>query len=136
MTESIDKTEDKGDMDPRLENLAGYVLGALDSDAERAAVETLIETDSEAQTEFNELSEATNLLAIAVPAVAPPAHLKATILAMAAEDATPSPVEPTPITTEPSKSWWTKLVQTTYAPAAAAAVLALIVAGGLSFQSN
>ena len=55
---------------------------------------------------------------------------------MAAEDATPSPVEPTPITTEPSKSWWTKLVQTTYAPAAAAAVLALIVAGGLSFQNN
>ena len=103
----MDKTEDKGDMDTRLENLAGYVLGALDSDAERAAVETLIETDSEAQTEFNELSEATNLLAIAVPAVpavAPPAHLKATILAMAAEDATPSPVEPTPITTEPSKS--------------------------------
>ena len=46
MTESMDKTEDKGDMDPRLENLAGYVLVALDSDAERAAVETLIETDS------------------------------------------------------------------------------------------
>ena len=31
MTESMDKTEDTGEMDPRFENLAGYVLGALDS---------------------------------------------------------------------------------------------------------
>ena len=64
MTETMDKTEDNGDMDPRFENLAGYVLDALDSDSERAAVETLIETDPEVEAEFIELAEATELLAM------------------------------------------------------------------------
>ena len=64
MTDSRDTTETNDDMDPRFENLAGYVLGALDNDKERDQVEALIESDSEAHAEFSELAEAADMLVV------------------------------------------------------------------------
>jgi ABC-type nitrate/sulfonate/bicarbonate transport system substrate-binding protein len=82
MTDS-NEIENSGELDPRFENFAAYILDALDDEEERAAVEALVEADSAARAEFDELTEAATLLAIAVPPVAPPASLKARILELA-----------------------------------------------------
>ena len=75
MTDS-NEIENSGELDPRFENFAAYILDALDDEEERAVVEA----DSAARAEFDELTETATLLAIAVPSVAPPASLKERIL--------------------------------------------------------
>ena len=72
--------ENSGELNLRFDNFAAYILDALDDEEERAAVEALVEADSAARAEFDELTEAATLLAIAVPPVAPPASLKERIL--------------------------------------------------------
>ena len=87
MTETKDSIESNKNLDSRFQNLASYVLGALDHAEERTAVENLIERDPEVQAEFEELAEAADLLAIAVPPVEPPAKLKTRIMEMAGQSA-------------------------------------------------
>ena len=85
MTETKDNMESNENLDHRFENLAGYVLGALDHAEERTAVEDLIENDPEVQAEFEQLAEAAHLLAIAVPPAEPPASLKTRIMEIAGQ---------------------------------------------------
>jgi anti-sigma-K factor RskA len=127
---------DFGEMNPRFENIAAYVLDALDDESERAAVETLIETDAEAHAEYLELVEAVGHLAVGVPSATPPVHLKATILALASEDAVPVQEQPLPAAAPASISWWASAFRSGYASSAIAAVLILIVAASLGYQNN
>ena len=76
MTDSSDTTEnsknngDNVDMDPHYENLAAYVLDALDQSDERESVERLIENDPAVASEYRELAEAAGQLAAGVPPIA------------------------------------------------------------------
>ena len=136
MTETKDNLESNENLDPRFENLAGYVLGALDHADERSAVENLIERDPEVQAEFEELAEAADLLAIAVPAVTPPVSLKTRIMEMAEQDfATASIQQAThePIRQQP---WWQRALRSGLAVSAASAVLVVVVGSALSYQNN
>ncbi|MEE8046622.1 MAG: hypothetical protein V3T49_07275, partial [Dehalococcoidia bacterium] len=140
--ETNESNNDYGDMNPRFENLAAYVLDALDDENERAAVETLIEADAEAHAEFIELSEAAGHLAMAARPVAPPVHLKATILALASTESgsalapAPALTQPAPYDSTASRSWWANAFRSGYASSAVAAVLVLIVGGALGYQNN
>jgi len=139
MTDSNEITENSGELDPRFENIAAYILDALDDEEERAAVEALIEADSAARAEFDELTEAASLLAIAVPPVAPPARLKARILELATSSPVPGPGPLAPVVsiTEPSPATrWSRIFQSGYAVSAAAAVLVLVAVGALGIQNN
>jgi len=131
MTESKDNTENYDEMDPRFENLAAYALDALDTEDERRAVESLIESDEAAFAELNELTESAGLLAVSVPQVEPPAHLKSSILRMADEDLnkfSPAPVQLAP--------WWQRAFQSGVAVSAAAAVLVVVAGSALGYQNN
>jgi hypothetical protein len=138
MTDSKDKIEPNDEMNPRFENLAGYVLGALENDNERDLVEALIESDSEAQAEFSELAEAADLLAVAVPPVAPPARLKSAIMDQSDREAVPIPIrstaEVTPVRS--STPFWSTILRSGFAPSAVAAALVIVVAALLGFQNN
>ncbi|MDA1280380.1 MAG: hypothetical protein O3B95_10150, partial [Chloroflexi bacterium] len=123
-------------MDPRFENLAGYVLDALDSDSERAEVQALIETDRAVQAEYDELAETAGILANAVPPTVPPARLKTRILEMAAADSISVGTGVRRPAVLPSTVWWARAARSTYVGTAAAAVLILIVAGTLGYQNN
>ena len=139
MTDSNEITENSGELDPRFENIAAYILDALDDEEERAAVEALIEADSAARAEFDELTEAASLLAIAVPPVTPPARLKARILELATSSPVPGPGPLAPVVsiTEPSPATrWSRIFQSGYAVSAAAAVLVLVAVGALGVQNN
>ena len=144
MTDSRNPGEYNGEADPHFENLAAYVLDALDDEDERAAVEMLIETDLAARTEFDELTEAADLLAIAVPPIAPPARLKARILELAAQEPVPGirritlPADPMETASQgtPKSTWWSRTLQSGYVVSAAAAVLVLAAAGVLAIQNN
>ncbi len=139
MTDSNENTENSGELDPRFENIAAYILDALDDEEERAAVEALIEADSAARAEFDELTEAASLLAIAVPPVTPPARLKARILELATSSPVPGPGPLAPVVsiTEPSPATrWSRIFQSGYAVSAAAAVLVLVAVGALGIQNN
>ena len=139
MTDSKGPRGIDGEVDPRFENLAAYVLDALDDEDERTAVEALIETDSAAQAEFNELTEAAELLAIAVPPIAPPARLKARILEQAAREPMPEVARlMSSVRAQKSQasSWWSRAFRSGYAVSAVAAVLVLIAAGVLGIQNN
>ncbi len=139
MTDSNEITENSGELDPRFENIAAYILDALDDEEERAAVEALIEADSAARAEFDELTEAAVLLAIAVPPVTPPARLKARILELATSSPVPGPGPLAPVVsiTEPSPATrWSRIFQSGYAVSAAAAVLVLVAVGALGIQNN
>ncbi len=131
MTESKDNTENYDEMDHRFENLAAYALDALDTQDERRAVESLIESDEAALAELNELTESAGLLAVSVPQVEPPAHLKSSILRMADEDLnkfSPAPVQLAP--------WWQRAFQSGVAVSAAAAVLVVVAGSALGYQNN
>jgi hypothetical protein len=130
-----DETE-FGEMSPRFENIAAYVLDALDDESERAAVETLIETDPEAHAEYLELAEAAGHLAVAVPSTTPPAHLKTTILALASEETVLVQEQAVPVLATPSTSWWANAFRSGYASSAIAAILVLVVAASLGYQNN
>ena len=142
MTESKEPTGPMGnndDMDPRFENFAAYVLDALDNEEERAAVEALIETDSAARAEFDELTDAADLLAIAVPPVAPPPELKARILEQAVCEPLPEVAWLTPVAGVQKRyqpNWWSRTFQSGYVISATAAVLVLVAAGMLGLQNN
>jgi hypothetical protein len=139
MTDSNEITENSGELDPRFENIAAYILDALDDEEERVAVEALIEADSAARAEFDELTEAAALLAIAVPTVTPPARLKARILELATSSPVPGPgpLAPMVSNTEPSPATrWSRIFQSGYAVSAAAAVLVLVAVGALGIQNN
>lgn len=112
-----------------FENIAGYVLNSLDSDAEREEVEELISTDSVAQREHREMNETAGLLALGVKPLAPPTRLRTSILDQTRFDAVES-------TTEPSVSPITRFVQSGFAASAVAAVLVLVVAGTLGVQNS
>lgn len=137
MTERNDSTEkQEEEMDPRFENLAGYVLNALDHDEERTAVEALIESDSAVQAELNELAEAAEMLALAVPPAVPPTRLKAQILEQAANEPLPQVARLTPFITAPKPPWWTGIFRSGYAASAVAAVIVIVVTGAFGFQNN
>ncbi len=145
MTDSREPREsggNDGEVDPRFENLAAYVLDALDDEDERAAVEALIETDRAAQVEFDELTEAADLLAIAVPPIAPPARLKTRILEQAAREPVPAirPLAPTVTDQEVQKTQkttrWSPNFKSGYIVSATAAVLVLVAAGVLGIQNS
>lgn len=131
MTESKDNTENYDEMDPRFENLAAYALDALDTEDERRAVDSLIESDEAALAELNELTESAELLAVSVPQVEPPAHLKSRILRMADEDLnkfSPAPAQLAP--------WWQRAFQSGVIVSAAAAVLVVVAGSALGYQNN
>ena len=142
MTESKEPTGPMGnndDMDPRFENFAAYVLDALDNEDERAAVEALIGTDSAARAEFDELTDAADLLAIAVPPVAPPPELKARILEQAAREPLPEVARLTTVAEVQKRyqpNWWLRTFKSGYVVSATAAVLVLVAAGMLGLQNN
>jgi len=128
-----------GDVDPRFENFAAYVLNALDNAAERAAVESLIETDRAAEVEFNELTEATDLLAISVPQIGPPASLKARILEQAARETTPAinqRITAAAVQETRKTRWWSRTFQTGYVISTVGAMLVLTAATTLGMQNN
>ena len=137
MTETTDKNNLEGEMNPRYADLPAYALNALDTDEERRAVEALIESDNVALNELNEFTETTSLLAAAVPQVAPPAHLKQSILALAADESTQTEnviqFEPNPVATPP---WWQRMFQSGLATSAAAAVLVIVVGSVLGYQNS
>ena len=138
MTDS-NEIENSGELDPRFENFAAYILDALDDEEERAAVEALVEADSAARAEFDELTEAATLLAIAVPPVAPPASLKARILELATGGTAPviTPTAPIPSIQIPrSTTRWSRIFQSGYAASAAAAVVVLVAVGALGIQNR
>ena len=138
MTDTRDITETNNDMDPRFENLAGYVLGALENDNERDLVEALIESDSEAHAEFTELAEAADLLAVAVPPIAPPARLKSAIMDQIVREAAPTPIRST-VEVAPTlspTSFWASIMRSGFASSAVAAVLVIVVAGVFGYQNN
>ena len=140
MTETKDSMESNDNLDPRFENLAGYVLGALDHADERSAVENLIENDPEVQAEFEELSEAANLLATSVPPVEPPASLKTRIMEMAGQGTPSRLVEIVNMYQKQGgrsgPPWWRRAFQSGLAVSAAAAVLVVVVGSALSYQNN
>lgn len=137
MTDRNDSVENQSDMDPRFENLAGYVLDALDNEEERNAVEALIESDSTVQAEINELAEAAGMLALAVPPAVPSAQLKARILELATNDSQPRVEQPTPfVAARKPSSWWGQILRSGYAVSAAAALLVIVAAGALGLQNN
>jgi hypothetical protein len=112
MTESKDNTENYDEMDPR-------------------AVDSLIESDEAALAELNELTESAELLAVSVPQVEPPAHLKSRILRMADEDLnkfSPAPAQLAP--------WWQRAFQSGVIVSAAAAVLVVVAGSALGYQNN
>jgi len=140
MTETKDNKESNENFDSRFENLASYVLGALDHAEERIAVENLIERDPEVQAEFEELAEAAYLLAITVPPLEPPASLKNRIMDMAGQSVPTRLVE---ITHSDEKEngrtgapWWRRTFQSGIAVSAAAAVLVVVVGSALGYQNN
>lgn len=63
------------DRNTLLDLIPAYTLGALDA-AEREAVETLLETDAEAQALLAEYQEVSDLLVLMTPLEPAPAHLK------------------------------------------------------------
>ena len=140
MTETKDSIESNKNVDARFENLASYVLGALDHAEERAAVENLIERDPEVQAEFEELAEAADLLAIAVPTVEPPVSLKTRIMEMAGQSAPSRLVEIANIYEKQGRrtgaSWWRRAFQSGIGVSAAAAVLVVVVGSALAYQNN
>ncbi|MBT4125300.1 MAG: hypothetical protein HOJ22_01775 [Chloroflexi bacterium] len=140
MTETKDNIELNDDMDQRFENLSAYALGALDDAEARAAVEHLIERFPEVQAEYEELSEVTDYLAMSVPPVEPPAHLKANLLKMIEKESAPSLVQLKAAEYAARGSlrapWWQRAFQSGLATSAAAAVLVLVVAGVLGYQNN
>ncbi len=135
MTDSKDNTETGAGMDARFEDFAAYALDALDSDDERRAVESLIDSDPEALAEFNELFETAGLLAIAVPPVSPPSHLKANILKLAAEDSAPTTIQSAPAILRPA-FWGTRIFRSGVAVSATAAIAVLLVVGALGYQNS
>lgn len=139
MTETKDNIELNDDMDPRFENLAAYALGALDDEEQRAAVEQLIEQNTEVLAEYEELSEATNYLAISAPPIEPPSYLKAQILDAATRESASSVVQleaaEYPANDPVTQPWWQRMFQSGYAVSAAAAVLVIVVGSVLSYQN-
>jgi len=139
MTDSKEPTGNDGEMDPRFENITAYVLDALDDENERQAVEALIAVDPAAQAEFDELTEAADLLAIAVPPINPPARLKARILDQAAREPAAQPARPMPAAVAqqtPAATWWSRAFRSGYLVSGAAAVLVLVSVGVLGMQNN
>jgi len=142
MTDSRDTTEnsknsdDNVDMDSRYENLAAYVLDALDQGDERESVESLIENDPAVAAEYRELAEAAGQLAAGVPPVAPPAHLKSRILELASRESAPAPTQFTPQPVAPIASWWARAFRSGVATSAVTAVLVLVVVGVITAQNN
>ena len=140
MTDSRDTTEnpknngDNVDMDPRYENLAAYVLDALDQDDERESVEILIENDPEVAAEYRELAEVADHLAIGVPPVAPSVQLKSRIMELASRDSAPTQFTPQPVAR--TVPWWKRAFRSGVATSAVAAVLVLVVAGVLTAQNS
>lgn len=67
--------------DPRYDALAELALGTL-ADAERSELESWLADDAAARAQLRALQESLGLLAVAVPAVDPPAHLRARVLAV------------------------------------------------------
>ncbi|MCZ6538350.1 MAG: hypothetical protein O6922_00795 [Chloroflexi bacterium] len=139
MTDFRKPNGNNGEVDPRFENLAAYVLDALDDEDERAAVEALIETNLAARAEFDELAEAADLLAIAVPPITPPARLKARILEQAAREPVPEVarlMSGARVQKAQASSWWSRTFQSGYVVSATAAVLVLVAAGVLAIQND
>jgi len=137
MTETTEKNNLKDEIDPRYDDLPAYALGALDTDEERRAVEALVESDSAALTELNGLTETTSRLAAVVSQVAPPAHLKQSILALATtETTTTDKVIQFEADPAPASPWWQRMFQSGLATSAAAAVLIIVVGSVLSYQNS
>ncbi len=112
-----------------FENIAGYVLNSLDSDAEREEVEELISTDSAAQREHREMNETAGLLALGAEPMAPPARLRTSILDQTRLD------NPGAKTQAPA-GLVSRLVQSGYAASAIAAILVLAVAVTVGVQNS
>lgn len=72
--------------DPRYESLAELALGTL-PEPERPAIEAWLAGDPAAQAEFRALRESLALLALSVPDVEPPAHLRDRVLAVTGQSA-------------------------------------------------
>jgi len=112
-------------------DLAGaYALNALTAE-ERAAHERAIETSEEARSEATELQDTAVILGLSVAPVAPPAALRASVLAAVAAtpqrlDAAPGPAE------NRARIRWSRLA---LAATSVAASLALIL-GGIAIASN
>lgn len=136
MTDNPDEIGDNVDIDPRYENLAAYVLDALDQDGDRESIESLIENDPEVAVEYRDLAEAAGHLAVGVPPIAPPAHLKSKIMELAARDSAPSPAQFTPQPATQVAGWWKRALRSGATASAVAAVLVLVAAGALAAQNN
>lgn len=135
MTEFKDSTETNDDIDPRFENLAAYALDALDTEDERREVEALIESNDAALAELNDFAETASLLAVSVPTVSPPAHLKDAILRLASEESTPR-VAQFSLASVRTTSWWQRAFQLRLVVSAAAAVLVIVTGSALGYQNN
>ena len=85
--------------DPRYDALAELALGTL-PETERAALEAWLATDPAAQAQLRALRESLGLLAVTAPAVDPPDHLRARVLAITGQ-APPAPALVTPAPTLP-----------------------------------
>lgn len=115
-------------IDPSIQS-GSYALNALDAD-EKAAFEKHLATSRDTRYEVTELVDTAVLLGMAVPEEAPPASLKASIMAQL--DATPqlAPLAPAAgLAERRAQARWTTKPLT--ALAAAAAVIGLVAGGGL-----
>lgn len=77
--------------DPRYDALAELAMGTM-TDEERVVLEQWVASEPAAQAQLRALREAVATLAVAVPQVEPPAHLRARVLAVAGH-APPTPAE-------------------------------------------
>ncbi|MGV3517194.1 anti-sigma factor [Luteitalea sp.] len=126
--------------DPRYDALAELALGTL-PETERAALEAWLATDPAAQAQLRALRESLGLLAVTAPAVDPPVHLRARVLAIAGQ-APPAPVLVTPAPSLPGTTDRTDHGTRTRRATAGglvpwlAAAAATLVALGLGWQSR
>lgn len=83
------------DRETLLDLIPGYALGALDADEQRE-VEALLAQDAEARALLAEYEEMTDMLVLAVPAQAAPAHLSDDLRRRLRGDSAPASSRPLP----------------------------------------
>lgn len=81
--------------EPRYDALTDLALGTL-PDEQRAALEAWVATDAAAEAELRALREAVSALAVVVPQVDPPAHLRDRVLAAAGAAPSAARLAPAP----------------------------------------
>ncbi|MEX0761803.1 MAG: anti-sigma factor [Dehalococcoidia bacterium] len=121
-------------LDPQLEDLAGYALDAL-SPAERIRVENLLAESEAARSELEELLEGASALGMSVPPRDPPAGLRDRLLNAAESTPQETPAAPVMLTATPTiNARRSVLSRLAYASSGTALAASIAVAVFFGFQ--